>query len=253
MASIWSPICQAISRHDRHTDPMHDVFHPHFGSADSAPPKGVWRPLLRSRLVGRAEPLYIGAGGLRSAASIWSGAQVWAQLLRSQPGGARVVVCQADRLALLQLLVAVLWDGRTLQVNAGPEAPLPFAWCLDGRQVEHDGQPICRLGDGGWPDLAGPARLSIRDMLTVAPEEGDIAVRGLHASHGDLWLALGAPLGHVPSATSSTGQREPTPRSEVLAEFDLTALVTPQDLLNDALLPLLQCAEVWEQAALPSY
>ena len=235
-------------------------FHPNCESAASGPAKGAWRPLLRSRLVGRAEPLFIDASGLRSAASIWSGAQVWAQLLRAHPDSTRVVVWQAERLALLQLLVAALWDGRTLQVEAPSRAPLPGAWCLDGRQVAYDGQTVCRLGDGGWPDLAGAARMSTLDMLAFAPAHGDIGVRGRQASHGDLWLALGAPLGAPlgnqlsaqPAAVLPVPVPVPVPRSEVLAQFDLASLATPHDVLNDALLPLLRCTEVWERAALPT-
>jgi hypothetical protein len=208
--------------------------------------------LLRARLVGRAEPLFIDASCLRSAASIWSGAQVWAQLLRAHPDRTRVVVWQTERLALLQLLVAVLWDGRTLQIEAPSPAPLPGAWCLDGRRVLHDNQTVCHLGDGGWPDLVGPARMSILDMLAVAPAHGDIAVQGRLASHGDLWLALGAPLGHQPAAQPAAVLPVPVPRSEVLAHFDLAALATPHDVLNDALLPLLRSTEVWERAALPT-
>lgn len=226
----------------------------HAGPA-SLPAKGIWRPLLRTRLVGRAEPLFIDTSGMRSAASIWSGSLVWAQLLRMQPASTRVVVWQADRLALLQLLVAALWDGRTLQVDAGSGAPLPDAWCLDGRQVLHAGQTVCPLHAGGWPDLAGPARMSTLEMLAGAPAHGDIAVRGLQASHGDLWLALGAPLADQPAAPPAAEPPlpvpSPLPATEVLADFDLAALATPHRVLNDALLPLLRCTEVWERAALP--
>ena len=227
-------------------------FHSTHGSEASGPAKGAWRYLLRTRLAGRAEPLFIDASGLRSAASIWSGAQVWAQLLRAHPDSTRVVVWQAARLALLQLLVAALWDGRTLQLEVPPREPLPGAWCLDGRQVAHDGQAVCHLGDGGWPDLAGPARMSTLDMLAVAPAHGDIAVRGRQASHGDLWLALGAPLGNQLSARPSAALPVPVQRSEVLTHFDLATLATPHDVLNDALMPLLRCTEVWERAALPT-
>lgn len=226
--------------------------HSNCKSDASGPAKGAWRPLLRARLVGRAEPLFIDASGLRSAASIWSGAQVWAQLLRAHPDNTCVVVWQAERLALLQLLVAALWDGRTLQVEAPSRAPLPGAWCLDGRQVAYDGQTVCCLGDGGWPDLAGPARMSTLDMLAFAPAHGDIAVRGRQASHGDLWLALGVLLGNQLSAQPAAVLPVPVPRSEVLAQFDLASLATPHDVLNDALLPLLRCTEVWERAALPT-
>lgn len=237
------------------------------GSAASGPAKGAWRPLLRTRFAGRAEPLFIDASGLRSAASIWSGAQVWAELLRSQPDSPCVVVWQAERLALLQLLVAALWDGRTLQVQAGSGArthpPVPGAWCLDGRHVAHDGQAVCRLGDGGWPDLAGPAGMSTLDMLAFAPAHGDIAVHGRQASHGDLWLALGAPLadqltarrllaGAGAGAGAGAAAPLPLPKSETLAPFELASLTTPDDVLNDALLPLLRCTEVWEREALPS-
>ena len=177
---------------------------------------------------------------------------MWAQLLRAHPDSTRVVVWQAERLALLQLLVATLWDGRTLQVEAPSRAPLPGAWCLDGTQVAYDGQTVCCLGDGGWPDLAGPARMSTLDMLAFAPAHGEIAVRGRQASHGDLWLALGAPLGNQLSAHPAAVLPMPVPRSEVLAQFDLACLATPHDVLNDALLPLLRCTEVWERAALPA-
>ena len=106
--------------------------------------------------------------------------------------------------------------------------------------MAHDGQTVCRLGDGGWPDLAGAARMSTLDMPAVAP------------AHGDLWLALGAPLGNQLSAQPAALLPVPVPRSEVLAQFDLACLATPHDVLNDALLPLLRCTEVWERAALPT-
>jgi hypothetical protein len=224
-------------------------------SAASSPANGVWRPLLRTRFAGRGEPLFIDANGLRSAASIWNGAQVWAQLLRSQPDSHCVVVWQAERLALLQLLVAALWDGRTLHVQAGSgaRAPVPSTWCLDGMQVAHDGQAVCRLGNGGWPDLAGPAHMSTLDMLAYAPAHGDIAVYDQQASHGDLWLSLGASLGDQQSAKLAAQDAAPLPipKSEVLEPFELASLTMPHDVLNDALLPLLRCTEVWEREALP--
>jgi hypothetical protein len=225
--------------------------------AASSPAKGAWRLLLRTRFAGRGEPLFVDANGLRSAASIWNGAQVWAQLLRSRPDSHCVVVRQAERLSLLQLLVAALWDGRTLQVQAGSGvsagAPVPGAWCLDGRHVSHDGQAVCRLGDGGWPDLAGPAHMSTLEMLAFAPSHGDIAVDGRQASHGDLWLALGAPLADQLTARLVSGAVAPLPlpTSETLAPFELASLTTPHDVLNDALMPLLLCTEVWEREALP--
>ena len=229
--------------------------HSDFEPAASAPAKGAWRLLLRTRFAGRGEPLFIDASGLRSAASIWNGAQVWAELLRSQPDSRCVVVWQAERLALLQLLMAALWDGRTLQVQAGSlaVAPAPGAWCLDGRQVAHDGQAVCCLGNGGWPDLAGPARMSTLDMLAFAPAHGDIAVLGQQASHGDLWLALGVPLADQQSAKLAAEDAAPVPlpKSEVLERFELGSLATPHAVLNDALLPLLRCTEVWEREALP--
>jgi hypothetical protein len=230
-------------------------------SAAPGPAKGAWRVLLRTRFAGRGEPLFIDANGLRSAASIWNGAQVWAELLRSQPDSHCVVVWQAERLALLQLLVATLWDGRTLRVLASSRAhdpaPPPGTWCLDGRQVTHDGEGVCRLGNGGWPDLAGPAHMSTLDMLAFAPAHGDIAVDDQQASHGDLWLALGAPLGDQLTArlaagvAAATAAPSPLPKTAVLEPFELGSLTTPYDLLNDALLPLLRCAEVWEREALP--
>ena len=225
--------------------------HSDFEPAASAPAKGAWRLLLRTRFAGRGEPLFIDASGLRSAASIWNGAQVWAELLRSQPDSHCVVVWRAERLALLQLLVAALWDGRTLQVQASSSAlaPVSEAWCLDGRQVSHDGQAVCRLGDGGWPDLAGPASMSTVDMLAFAPAHGDIAVDDQQASHADLWLALGASLGDQQSAKLAAEDALPT--SETLAPFQLASLTTPHAVLNDALLPLLRCTEVWEREALP--
>ncbi|MFM2342222.1 MAG: hypothetical protein RLZZ592_1875 [Pseudomonadota bacterium] len=223
-------------------------FHPAFERTASGPVNGAWRPLLRTRLVGRAEPLFIDTDGLRSAASLWSGALVWAQLLRAHPDITGVVVWQTERLALMQLLVAALWDGRTVRIEATSRAPRPDAWCLDGRQVMHDGQAVCRLGDGGWPDLAGPARLSTLDMLAGAPMHGDLAVRDRQASHGDLWQDLGAPLGaQQPAPQPASGMQEP--RIEVLEPFDLAALATPHEVLNDALLPLLRCTEVWERQA----
>ena len=103
--------------------------------------------------------------------------------------------------------------------------------------MAYDGQTVCRLGDGRWPDLAGAARMSTLDMLAFA------------SAHGDLWLALGAPLGNQLSAQPAAVLPVPVPRSEVLAQFDLA---TPHDVLNDALLPLLRCTEVWERAALPT-
>jgi hypothetical protein len=222
-------------------------------SAAPGPAKGAWRPLLRTRFAGRGEPLFINANGLRSAASIWNGAQVWAELLRSQPDSDCVVVWQAERLALLQLLVAALWDGRTLQVQASSRehAPVPGTWCLDGRQVSHDGQAVCRLGNGGWPDLAGPAHMSTLDMLAYAPAHGNIAVHGQQASHADLWLALGAPLADQVTARLAAAAAAPLPISEILAPFELASLTTPHDVLNDALMPLLRCTEVWEREALP--
>lgn len=215
-----------------------------FSDAVAHPVQGIWRPLLRSRLHGRAEPLLVEVGGLRSAASLWSGAQVWVQLLRTRPDVLRVRVCRAERLALLQLLVAVLWDGRTLEIEPNVDVSSSGAWSLDGRQVMHDDQTVCLLGDGGWPDLMGSASLSVLDMLAAAPMRGDIVVRGRRADHGALWLTLSVPPGAV-LPTSEAG-------AVVLPDFDLAALATPHDLLNDALVPLLHFTEVWECAAWPT-
>lgn len=212
------------------------------------PAQGAWRPLLRTRLVGRAEPLFVDTNGLRSAASIWSGAQVWARLLRSQPEDTPVVVRQTDRLALLQLLVAALWDGRSLQIDTASATLADAAWQVDGREVLLDGQPVCLLGEGGWPDLAGPVRLSILEMLAFVPAHGDLCVQGERASHASLWLAAGQPLARALSAQALAGA--PQPAHEVLAPFDMASLTTPQALLDDALLPLLRSTEVWETAAL---
>lgn len=222
--------------------------HTHAEAATPVAAKGAWRPWLRTRLVGRAEPLFVDTDGLRSAASVWSGAQAWAQLLRTQADSTCVVVRRIERLALLQLLVAVLWDGRTLQIGTAGPSLLSGVWCVDGREVLHAGQTLCRLGEGGWPDLAGPERLSILDMLAVAPADGDIAVHGQQATHGALWLALAAPLGQPQPAAAAVPAPGPA-CTEVLAPFDLAALATPHDVLNDALLPLLRCTEVWEPAA----
>lgn len=226
----------------------------HVAPATSSPPNGVWRPLLRARLHGRAEPLFVTAQGLRSAASLWSGAQVWAQLLRTQADGARVVVWQTERLALLQLLVAMLWDGRTLQIEtaSGAAGPGEGVWCLDGRQVLHGGQTVCRVGDGGWPDLPGPTRMSPLDMLRFAPSSGEIGVLGRQISHGDLWLALGAPLGPPRAEPTATALPASDGEPQVLTPFSLAGLRTPNDVMNDALLPLLRHGEVWEHEALPT-
>ncbi len=207
--------------------------------------------MLRTRFFGRAEPLFVDPRGLRSAASLWSGAQMWVQLLRAHPHSPSVVVWQTDRLALLQLLVAALWDGRSLSIEATASGPWPDALCLDGGQVMHGGQAVCGLGDGGWPDLPGTPPLSPRDMLTTLPADGNVAVRGQQAGHGDLWLALGAPLSQPPSGLPATTVQT-APRTEVLAPFDLASLNTPDDVLNDALIPLLRSHEVWEHAALPA-
>ena len=214
--------------------------------------QGLWRRLLRTRLLGRAEPLFVDAGGLRSAASLWSGAQRWAQLLRSRADHHRVLVRQADRLALLQVLVAVLWDGRVLQIEMGGAAVAPGDWCLDGQQVAWDGQAMCDLHDGGWPDLAGPATLSALDMLAHAPAHGAIAVGDQQVSHADLWQDHGAPLGTPPRTRSVVAPVGQVPDLVVLEAFDLAALTTPHAVLNDLLLPLLRCTEVWERAAWPA-
>jgi hypothetical protein len=103
--------------------------------------------------------------------------------------------------------------------------------------------------------MAGPARMSTLDMVAFAPAHGDILVHDQQLSHGDLWLALGAPLADQLTARLAAGAAAPSPLPlptfETLAPFDLGSLTTPHDVLNDALLPLLRCTEVWEREALP--
>lgn len=172
---------------------------------------------------------------------------MWVQLLRAYPSDTPVVVQQIERVALLQLLVAVLWDGRPLTLDGASGTGGPGCLCVAGRQVVYDGKTVSGLSDGGWPELPGPERMSILEMLAFVPADGDIAVRGRHASHANLWLTSGFPLGDQLSAWTISGA--PTPGGEVLLPFDLSLLTTPQEVLNDALLPLLRSAEVWDGSA----
>lgn len=69
------------------------------------------------------------------AASIWTGARRWVEAFR-QAGlreGDRVVAALPSNTALVQVLVATLWEGLTLAL-APPDADMPtVAWSLDAR------------------------------------------------------------------------------------------------------------------------
>lgn len=75
-----------------------------------------WRARLHERFRGSPAPLFVFAGGVVPAASIWAGTRVWVQAFRRiglRPGD-RILCGVPASSCFLHLLLATLWEGYTL-------------------------------------------------------------------------------------------------------------------------------------------
>lgn len=140
--------------------PAHDSHVP--GSRDA------WRHLLHRRLAGQATPVVSFPDGVRSAASLWAGTRQWTHALRAAGvrDGQRVMAALPGDAALLQLLLACLWDGLDLVVH--PPTALADVLADDAARrgarlviVETPGAdgrlPWMHVpAPGGWPDESVP-------------------------------------------------------------------------------------------------
>lgn len=142
----------------------------------------AWRERLHRCLASNATPVVLFPESVRSAASLWSGTRAWTHQLRAAGIGAGDTVWSALPVgeALLQLLLACLWDGVSLEllsptVNVSDEPDLAH------RVATADGALlVCSScgpttpswvhvpSGGGWPDDGRP--LSRRLRMSPAPE-----------------------------------------------------------------------------------
>lgn len=128
----------------------------------------TWRQVLHARLAGNATPVVQFPDTVQSAASLWAGARAWTHALRAGgmvPGHVIVSALPAGP-ALLQLLVACLWDGYGLLLqppDAADDALAANADAHEARLLIHwrstDGEEARwwhRPHAGGWPEEGKP-------------------------------------------------------------------------------------------------
>lgn len=131
-----------------------------------------WRSVIHARFANRAEPVLVVPGGIRSAASLWSGARLWVHAFRAEPHRRCVIVqpWTSEELAV-QLLMAVLWLGLDLHVVAAPSDRRGVAlldpgscWYVDEPSHPWHGVPVgagqLAVEPGGWPMSSVPAGVS---------------------------------------------------------------------------------------------
>lgn len=206
----------------------------------------AWREWLYVRLAGRATPVVQFAEGVRSAASLWAGAREWTQALRtSGMRAADVIVCALPSgPAVLQLLIASLWDGYSLVLYPSAFSDLALDDAADAHQarlVVHDRAGLSghtrwrhRPADGGWPDGAVPFVLRGADASALgSPMLGDH--RGASVTHDALLHDL-----RTHALTGELTDR----RVIVAADWDEAPVLT-----RGGLLPLLVSEELFVVAA----
>jgi hypothetical protein len=157
----------------------------------------VWRDVLHGRLATNAVPVVVFPDSVRSAASVWAGLRAWVDAFREAGiGRGDLVVAQLSAgEALLQLLLACLWEGVSLDVvpyrheeprGAAGEMPA-LVVCGD---IADDRRSVawrhCPAA-GGWPNLQTPL---VRRDGTHRDPAGLATVRDGHGNgcrtHGEL-------------------------------------------------------------------
>ncbi len=202
------------------------------------------RDVLYRVLANNATPVVLFPNGVRSAASLWAGTREWTRAFRSAGVEAGQVVASVLPTgdALLQLLIACLWDDLSLlllDAEASPHAlrqqvvahevrlligaadralPLDEPWCI-------------RPATGGWPEPG--AALPVRHAPRTGPLTGGAGVRGVG----------GIPLTH------DTLLQQARQVAERFALHDacvcvIGARVTPDRLAPALLAPLLHASEL---------
>lgn len=174
----------------------------------------AWRAVLYRRLANNATPVVQFPDAVRSAASLWAGARAWTQALRAagMPPGHVVMGALPAGPALLQLLVACLWDGLTLVLqpaDALPEVPTATADRYAARLVVQQTDAAAdyegwrhRPAAGGWPNAAAPLALrTTHHQVSALPVLNDGVAPP--RTHADLF----ADLHDHPLARSLAGGR----------------------------------------------
>lgn len=155
----------------------------------------AWRERLHRCLASNATPVVLFPASVRSAASLWSGTRAWTHQLRAAGIGAGDTVWSALPVgeAVLQLLLACLWDGVSLMLL---QPDLLEGGELDAlRLVEQADGALLLLPEcgalsptwvhapaaGGWPSDDRP--LTRRQRVSTVPEVREdpfVGVRGEH-------------------------------------------------------------------------
>lgn len=183
---------------DMSTTPSQEPAHSGIGVGAAT---ASWRDHVHRGLASNATPVVLFPDRVRSAASLWSGVRTWTHHLRRANIGARALVLAALPAgeALLQLLVACLWEGVCLEVHP----PLGDGGALRRRLEGHDGALLVlealpesapawmhAPAPGGWPDedrpftcrlpLAGQAERPEEPFVRMGDESGLTHAQLLH-------------------------------------------------------------------------
>lgn len=194
-----------------------------------------WRATLHARFAGRAEPVLVGPDGLRSAASLWSGARAWTALFRSGHAAWPVHLVHPDRLLALQVLMATLWDARPLFVSASPRDEPAVGWTVVDGRVRLGPREVGAVARGGWPvaELAVATEAGLAGAGRETHVPAIVQVAAARRTHADLW-----------SLVAADGRGPERAHPILLPAFDPRVLDTPEALLQATLLPLLLADEV---------
>ncbi|WP_158514742.1 hypothetical protein [Gemmatimonas phototrophica] len=127
------------------------------------PATALWRDRLHRCLASNATPVVLFPDAVRSAASLWAGMRTWTHHLRNAGilAGDVVVCALPSGDGLLQLLLACLWDGISVEIHS-PDCELS---ALLGRVERVDGTVLVvsllpemappwmhAPANGGWPN-----------------------------------------------------------------------------------------------------
>lgn len=148
------------------------------------------RDVLYRVLANNATPVVLFPDGVRSAASLWAGTREWTRAFRAAGLEAGQVVASAlpTGEALLQLLIACLWDDLSLLLLDAEASPHD----LQRQVIAHEARLLVSAPDralpldevwcirpaiGGWPDPG--AALSVRHAPPIDQRIGGASVRGV--------------------------------------------------------------------------
>lgn len=175
--------------------------------------------------------------GVRSAASLWSGARLWTAHFRADPTR-RTVVCTWPHAELgIQLLIAVLWDG------------LDLVLCASDAEFR---QLVAEYGAAAWKILSDAAEADDAGGLVAHPSGWPMQSIEPAAGHGadadtpaSTFIAGGT---RQPSGAWATRLRAlaAAPR-EATGRLELPppGVVDGDALMRAYLLPLFVADEVW--------